>query len=85
MIDASGMFIAEGVEYMEACWLEQHGESKKTLKFEKKSETVFLMKESVVYPFVNYSIGKKENELLIDKLDYYDVLTYIDATGMSSI
>ena len=72
LIDASGMFVAEGQEYLEAHWLKQHGESKKTLKFQNKNEAVFFMKESVGYPFLNFSLVKKFNLILIEKYDFYD-------------
>ena len=43
------------------------------------------MKEFIVYPFVNFTAGKKDKEVIISKTDYYDVLVYIDQNGMASI
>ena len=85
LTDSSGLSVCQGQEYLEAHWLEQHGETKTKMKFEVKSDTVFLFKESVVYPFVNHTQGKKENEVIVDKGDYYDILVYVDEYGMSAI
>ena len=84
-IDKHGMLVNAGQEYLEGYWLEQHGENKKVLKFARNKEAVFLFKESVVYPFVTWTPGKKEGDINIDKLDYYKILVHVDENGMSSI
>ena len=40
------------------------------------------MKEFIVYLSVNFIAGKKDNEVIISKTDYYDVLVYIDHYNM---
>ena len=82
--DSAGVLVLKGQDYMEARWLEQHGETKAHVKFEIKDEIVFLFKESVVYPFVNHSPGKKVGEVFVNKRDYY-ILVYADEYGISSI
>ena len=76
-MDKHGLLVNEGQEYLEGYWLEQHGETKKLMKFERKKEAVFFYKESVVYPFVNSTPGKKDGQIYIDKVDYYDILVML--------
>ena len=76
--DKLGLFVNAGEEYLEAYWLEQHGETKKCYKFERNKESVFLFKESIVYPFVKSTPGKNERYLSIDKVDYTDILMHVD-------
>ena len=47
------------------------------------ADYVLFYKESVVYPYVNYeSKGKK---LVISNIDYADVISYAEKSGMSAI
>ena len=60
--DKSGHQVQDGEDYFEALWLESHGGTRNSLRFElKDKEVVFLFKESVIYPFVNFHAGRQLN------------------------
>ena len=71
------------MDYIEGKFMEKvHIEPKGTLyKLSKKK--AYFFKESVVYPFVQFT-GAKKGFLLLNK-EFVTILNYIESTGLSSI
>ena len=68
--DESGHQIIPNSRYYEAKYLETTTSNKDFFKYNLSKNTIFLYKESVIYPFANFLEGKKEQEFLLTRDDY---------------
>ena len=83
MTDDYNNIIAAGMDYVEGNFLEKlHVVQKGTLYKLSKKKTYFF-KESVVYPFVQFTAAKKG--LLLSNEEFVTILNYTESTGLSSI
>ena len=70
----------EGEEYLECKYLEYENETKSIMKYRLMKQTVYIRKESIIYPVVDYNINKN-NLYTISKVEYTDILNYVDNSG----
>lgn len=83
MTDDYNNSIAPGMDYIEGKFMEKfHIVPKGTLYTLSKKKTYFF-KESVVYPFVQFTAAKKG--FLLSNEEFVTILNYIESTGLSSI
>ena len=69
--------------YLKGRYLEKDLPTRRGQSYKLMADYVLFYKESVVYPYVNYeSKGKK---LVISNIDYVDVISYAEKSGMSAI
>ena len=64
-------------------FLERTSSTKKRLLFKEKSIKIYFFKESIVYPFVQFSTLKME--LYLTNNDFADILAFVEQTGMASL
>ena len=83
MTDDYNNIIAAGMDYVEGKFLEKlHVVQKGTLYKLSKKKTYFF-KDSVVYPFVQFTTAKKG--LLLSNEEFVTILNYTESIGLSSI
>ena len=75
--------IFEGEEYLECKYLEYENETKSIMKYRLMKQTVYIRKESIIYPVVDYQINNN-NLYTISKVEYTDILNYVDNSGYAA-
>ena len=83
--DDSGHQVLPNDRYYEARYLESTTTNKEFLKYKMSKSKIFLYQESVIYPFVNFMIGKNENEFLLSRENYCEILVYLDENCLAHI
>ena len=63
--------------------MERTRSTKKGLLFKEESKKTYFFKESIVYPFVQFSTLKME--LYLTNNDFADILAFVEQTGMASL
>ena len=81
--DDYGHKISQGQQYVVGNFLERTRSTKKGLLLKKESKKTYFFKESIVYPFVQFSTLKME--LYLTNNDFADILSVVEQTGMVSL
>ena len=81
--DDYGHKISQGQQYVVGNFLERTRSTKKGLLLKKESKKTYFFKESIVYPFVQFSTLKME--LYLTNNDFADILAFVEQTGMVSL
>ena len=81
--DDYGHKISQGQEYVVGNFLERTRSTKKGLLFKEESKKTYFFKESIAYPFVQFSTLKME--LNLTNNDFADMLAFVEETGMASL
>ena len=82
--DDFGHSVAAGQSYLVCNYLEKHEPARNGYRYHRnQNKVVFVFKESIVYPFVNFKpTGKKEKFFLADS-DLCDIIYYIENSKMA--
>ena len=81
--DDYGHRISQGQQYVVGNFLERTRSTKKGLLLKKESKKTYFFKESIVYPFVQFSTLKME--LYLTNNDFADILAFVEQTDMVSL
>ena len=81
--DDYGQNIFQRQQYVVGNFLERTRSTKKGLLFKEESKKTYFFKESIVYPFVQFSTLKME--LYLTNNDFADILAFVEQTGMASL
>lgn len=82
--DSYGFTIKKGQYRLKGHYLEKHIENKKEIRYRlMKKKTAFFFPESVVYPFVQLEVRK--DLYYLSTQAFYDILSYVEHYGMTSI
>ena len=75
--------IAPGQSYIEGKFMKKVDILDKSFLFKVSKKRTFFFKESVVYPFVQFTEGKKGYHLSM--VEYVEILNYVESNGLSRI
>ena len=81
--DDYGQNIFQRQQYVVGNFLERTRSTKKGLLFKEESKKTYFFKESIVYPFVQFSTLKME--LYLTNNDSAYILAFVEQTGMASL
>lgn len=81
--DDYGNRIAPGLSCIEGRFLEKVEASAKGFLFKLSKKKTYFFRESVVYPFVQFTMAKKGYHL--STMEYVEILNYVESNGLSRI
>ena len=82
-----GHVVQKDEEYVSGYYLEKHSETCKGKMYSiNKKKDVFFFKESIIYPFMNFTeVNGKKKRMFLSNEDYCDLLHFVDETKMAMI
>ena len=81
--DDYGNVFAEGNSYLARHFLEKISETEMKQTFQLTSKTTYFYKESILYPYVQFTESKKA--LVLENLHYMEILQYIEQNNFSHL
>ena len=83
--DDSGHQMIPNAKFYEAKYLESISSNKQYNKYKLSKKTIYLYKESIIYPFANFIESKKEHEFLLSQEELCEILVYVDEMCLTHI
>ena len=81
--DDYGHLVGPGVSFYKCIYMEEHSNTRKGTTYRAiDHKTVFVYKESFVYPYVNFK-PLASGHFLIEQKDFTDILLFVEGTCMS--